>query len=71
MGVDWSDNLTREMIANQFLQTDNNKIVDKLQETVKRLEITVAKLDSATATITNTGNGPMNLEQVVCVPNVK
>ena len=56
MGVDWSDNITREMIANQFMQIDNTKIVEELQENVIRLETKVDKLNKAVLN-SNTGNG--------------
>ena len=56
MGVDWSDNITREMIATQFLQIDNTKIVEELQENVNRLEIKVNNLDKAVLK-SNVGNG--------------
>ena len=56
MGVDWSDNITREMIANQFMQIDNTKIVEELQENVNRLETKVDKLNKAVLN-SNTGNG--------------
>lgn len=56
MGVDWSDNVTREMIANQFLQIDNTKIVEELQENVNRLETKVNKLNNAVLN-SKVGNG--------------
>jgi len=56
MGVDWSDNITREMIANQFMQIDNTKIVEELQENVIRLETKVDKLNKDVLN-SNTGNG--------------